>query len=91
MKKKILNIFRSKALYIASILLLSTSCADVFLDLDPENAVSDEYAIVDEKTAETALNGAYNRLKSTNYYGGGNFVSAIYLAGNDVTWTGSLN
>ncbi len=91
MKKKLLNIFRSKVLYIASALLLVTSCADVFLDLDPENAVSDDYAIVDEKTAETALNGAYNRLKSTNYYGGGNFVSAIYLAGNDVAWTGSLN
>lgn len=89
--EKRLNIFRIKIIYGLSVLLALTGCTDFFLDLDPENAVSDAIAIVDTKTAEAALSGAYSRLQSENYYGGGAFISAIYLAGNDVKWTGSLN
>ncbi len=72
-----------------NIILLFGSCSNI-LDLEPEQSVSDASAVVDKKSAEAALAGAYDKLQSDNYYGR-EFVAAIYLAGNDVTWTGSLN
>ncbi|WP_321436367.1 RagB/SusD family nutrient uptake outer membrane protein [uncultured Bacteroides sp.] len=77
-----------KVLLVNFILLLS-SCSNI-LDLEPEQSVSNASAVVDKKSAEAALAGAYDKLQSGNYYGS-EFVAAIYLAGNDVTWTGSLN
>lgn len=88
-KNKITKTKQSVLLVVIS--LFSFSCSDVFLDIDPENGVSDADAIVDIKTANAALNGAYSRFQSADYYGGGGFVSAIYLAGDNVSWVGSLN
>jgi hypothetical protein len=77
-----------KAFFISAILLLN-SCSDI-LDLNPQQSVSDASAVVDKKSAEAALAGAYDKLQATSYYGS-EFVAAAYLAGNDVKWSGSLN
>ena len=77
-----------KVLFISAILLLS-SCSNI-LDLKPEQSISDVSAVVDKKSAEAALVGAYDKLQSVSYYGT-DFVAAGYLSGNDVTWSGSLN
>jgi starch-binding outer membrane protein, SusD/RagB family len=77
-----------KAFFIGTILLLS-SCSNI-LDLSPLQSVSDASAVVDKKSAEAALAGAYDKLQSGSYYGT-EFVAAAYLSGNDVKWSGSLN
>ncbi|MDP4201202.1 MAG: RagB/SusD family nutrient uptake outer membrane protein [Bacteroidota bacterium] len=74
---------------LAGSLLLIYSCNNI-LDLSPQQSVSNDAAVVDLKSANAALAGAYDKLQSDNYYGR-EFVAAIYLAGNDVTWSGSLN
>ncbi len=73
----------------ATIALLS-SCSD-FLDREPANYVSDKSVIVDESSANSALNGAYYDLGTSEYYGGRYFDAGINLAGGDIAWTGSLN
>lgn len=88
MKTDNLYKYTYKIFFIGAIFLLS-SCSNI-LDLNSEQSVSDASAVVDAKSAEAALVGAYDKLQSDNYYGR-EFVAAIYLSGNDVTWTGSLN
>ncbi len=70
-----------------SLLLLLTGCKS-FLDVQPQQQVDQSQAIVNGSTAETVLNGLYNRLGSDNYYGS-NFPALAYLSGGDVQWTGS--
>lgn len=83
-----------RKIYYASLiwglLLTQTSC-DSILNQTPANYVSDSGIIVDEASAKAALNGVYHRLAANEYYGGGIFNAAIYLSGDNVTWTGSLN
>lgn len=77
-----------KAIFVSAILLLN-SCSDI-LDLNPQQSVSDASAVVDKKSAEAALAGAYDKLQSGSYYGS-EFVAASYLSGDNVVWSGSLN
>ena len=84
MKKKYISI-----LVLAS-LVFFPSCSD-FLQQEPANYVSDKAVIVDESSANSALNGAYHMLGNSAYYGGRYFDAGINLAGDNVTWTGSLN
>jgi hypothetical protein len=77
-----------KTFFIGAVLVLS-SCSNI-LDLNPQQSVSDASAVVDKKSAEASLAGAYDKLQSSSYYGT-EFVAATYLAGNDVKWSGSLN
>lgn len=85
---------RNKYIYLIAILGLiqtfTTSCDDL-LEQTPANYVSDKAIIVDGTSAKAALNGAYHQLGANGYYGGITFVAAIYLSGDNVTWTGSLN
>lgn len=73
----------------ATILLPLTSCLDGILDTQPERYISDSASITDEKSAEAALSGLYNKLQNTNYYGGAGFQGNIFLAGGDGVWTGT--
>ena len=84
MKKKYIGI-----LFFASLAFFS-SCSD-FLQQEPANYVSDKAVIVDENSANSALNGAYHLLGNSAYYGGRYFDAGINLAGDNVSWTGSLN
>ena len=70
-----------------SALMLLSGCRQ-FLDVQPQQQVDQAQAIVNGSTAETALNGLYNRLGNDNYYGS-NFPALAYLSGGDVQWTGS--
>lgn len=89
MKAKNLYTTAFKALLLSSALFFN-SCEDAILNLNPEQSISDATAIVDKKSAEAALVGAYDKLQAGNYYGS-EFQAAIYLSGGDVNWTGSLN
>jgi tetratricopeptide (TPR) repeat protein len=88
MKTSTIYKYTLSLLLIFSVLLFG-SCNNI-LDLSPQQSVSNDVAVVDLKSAKAALAGAYDKLQSDNYYGS-EFVAAIYLAGNDVTWSGSLN
>lgn len=78
------------SLLTAGLGLLASAC-DALLDQTPANYVSDKAIIVDAASAQAALNGVYHQLGAEGYYGGKYFVAGIYLAGDNVTWTGSLN
>ncbi|WP_254412577.1 RagB/SusD family nutrient uptake outer membrane protein [Dyadobacter diqingensis] len=70
---------------------LTSSCESYFLDVEPQQSISDKSVIVDGATAETALLGVYDKLQSGNYYGGDGYQAAAYLAGGDNLWVGTLN
>src|SRR6478736_2580694 len=74
--------------YITRVLLIVTlvSCDD-FLDVQPENSVSDDVTIVDKVSSETAVRGMYNSLASSGYYGT-SFQSIGYLSGDNIARTG---
>ena len=83
-------IITTTKVFAISLALLFISCENAILNLEPEQAISNASAVVDKKSAEAALVGAYDKLQSANYYGS-EFVASIYLSGNNVGWTGSLN
>ncbi len=85
-----MKMFNHTQLILLSILFLVTSCTSL-LEQDPKVYVSDDGIIVDESSAKAALNGVYHQLGASGYYGGGTFISAVDLAGDNLTWTGSLN
>jgi len=57
-----------------------------FLDVQPKASISGENIIVDETSANAALNGVYSALRS--YYSV-DFQSIAYLSGDNIEWTGS--
>lgn len=69
-------------------ILSSVSCKK-FLDVEPRESISDAATIVDNATAETALNGTYNALGSTDYYGIA-FNTIGYAGGDNVVYIGTL-
>lgn len=87
MKPNILN-QGSPILYVAVVLWLGLSSCSDFLDVKPQESISDAVTIVDRVSAETALNGVYSALGSGGYYGT-TFQSIAYLSGDNVQWTGS--
>src|SRR5512133_2937743 len=76
-----------KLLYI--LFTLAFSGCEV-LDLEPESKISDQLAITDASSLETAVYGCYARLHNNDYYGL-TFQSVGYLAGDNVKWTGSYD
>lgn len=76
-----------KLIYLLSIIVL-TGCE--VLNLEPESKVSDELAITDASSLETAVYGTYARLHNNDYYGL-TFQSVGYLPGDNVRWTGSYD
>jgi tetratricopeptide (TPR) repeat protein len=77
------------SLLFASLSLLS--CEDYFLDAKSPQYISDEYSIIDEQSAETAVLGVYSGLQHSEYYGGDGFQAAAGLAGGDLIWVGTQN
>jgi len=72
------------------ILLISFSITFIgcnkFLDVQPKASISGENIIVDETSANAALNGVYSALRT--YYSV-DFQSIAYLSGDNIQWTGS--
>jgi tetratricopeptide (TPR) repeat protein len=74
-------------LLILLLVLVAESCN--ILDTEPVQYISDQASITDEKSAESALYGLYNKLQQGNYYGGAGFQGNIFLSGGDAVWTGT--
>jgi hypothetical protein len=66
--------------------ILCLSC-DGLLTPEPTASISDSKSIYDEKSAGAALNGAYNQLMSSGYYGLG-FDIVPYLFADNVKFVG---
>src|SRR5690606_6685988 len=75
------------SLLIATCLILG-SCKD-FLDIEPRSSVSDETTIIDQVSAQTALNGVYNALGASGYYAV-SFPMIGYTSGDNVVYIGTL-
>lgn len=75
---------RTKFLYLFYIVLF-TSCSS-FLEVDPRSSISGEGIIKDETSANAAISGVYDALRS--YYSV-DYQSIAYLSGDNVQWTGS--
>ncbi|RZF58349.1 RagB/SusD family nutrient uptake outer membrane protein [Sphingobacterium corticibacterium] len=75
---------RTKFLYLFYIVLF-TSCSS-FLEVDPKSSLSGEGIIKDETSANAAISGVYDALRS--YYSV-DYQSIAYLSGDNVQWTGS--
>lgn len=72
--------------YISSlVVVVGLGSCERFLDVEPKEYASDDVTIVDENSANTALNGAYRLLASRDYYGEA-FQFATYLRGGDLEW-----
>jgi tetratricopeptide (TPR) repeat protein len=78
-----------KILTVSLLYFSATSCVHEILDTEPVRYISDNASITDEKSANAALFGLYNKLQHTNYYGGAGFQGNIFLAGGDGVWTGT--
>ncbi len=68
-------------------LLAALSC-NSFLEVEPQQSISDEATITNSTSAETAVRGMYRALAAENYYGT-TFQSIGYLSGDNIEWTGS--
>jgi len=77
-----------RSIYILLPFAFSLLSCKKFLDVKPALQTDASTAIVDAGSAETAVNGLYNRLGSDGYYGS-NYTSLSYLSGGDIQWTGS--
>jgi len=75
--------------YIALTLSLLLFSCKKFLDVQPKTAVSDELTISDKTSAQTALNGTYNALGSSDYYGVA-FPMIGYASGDNAEYIGTL-
>lgn len=62
--------------------LLLISCSEDFLEIDPEQNVAAENAVVDVNTLQTALNGVYSNLQSNGYYGRNLYIMPELMADN---------
>ncbi|MCF2492916.1 RagB/SusD family nutrient uptake outer membrane protein [Dyadobacter chenhuakuii] len=89
--RKFTSYFRYNIALLALTGLLASSCESYFLDAEPQQSISDGSVIIDAATAETALLGVYDKVQSSNYYGGDGYQAAAYLAGGDNIWVGTLN
>ena len=72
---------KNRFLVFSLIVLIATSCDD-FLSIEPRQSISDELAIVDEPSLNTALRGAYRSLGSGGYYGGTYVLLGFVPSGN---------
>ncbi|PRX43801.1 RagB/SusD family nutrient uptake outer membrane protein [Salegentibacter salegens] len=61
---------------------LSISCSEDFLEIDPEQNVAAENAVIDLSTLQTAVNGVYSNLQSNGYYGRNLYVMPELMADN---------
>lgn len=78
----------AKKFIVPALLIIALTSCKKFLDVQPQDAISDELTVVDKASAQTALRGVYRALAADNYYGN-SFQSIGYLGGDNVQWTGS--
>lgn len=79
-----------KNINIIFIFFLITSCTESFLDLNPQQAVSDQEALTNINDFESSVTGIYNDLQSPDYYGRYFFVIPDVMA-DDVKQNSQAN
>lgn len=82
-----INIKALKRLTAFSFLIIGTllSACDDYLTVEPKESISDELAISDGLSLQTALRGAYRSLGSGGYYGG-TYVQLGFVPSGDVVY-----
>ncbi len=89
--KKFINIISGKYRIMAMfILLLTVSCSKEFLEIQPEQSVSTEQALLTIGDFNAAITGAYDGLSSSDYYGR-YFVLVSDIMSDDVKQNASAN
>jgi hypothetical protein len=76
-----------KVLPYLSVIIVTSACSKI-LDTTPELYVSEDVSVIDKKSAESALTGAYNAL-SQNSYQGNTFRYIANLADDNIKWVGN--
>lgn len=61
---------------------LSFSCGKSFLEIDPQQNVAAENAVVNLQTLKTAVNGVYSLLQDNGYYGRNLYIMPELMADN---------
>lgn len=62
--------------------LIALAACDDYLSIEPKESISDELAIVDKTSLNTALRGAYRSLGDGGYYGGTYVLLGFVPSGN---------
>lgn len=75
-------ILKFKHIVILATVMLTASCSESFLDINPEQSVAAESAVLDVITLQTALNGTYSKLQSNDYYGRTMYIIPELMADN---------
>ncbi len=78
----------SRYLLLFTIACSSNACKK-FLSVEPKVSIADDATIVDETSANTAINGVYNALGSSGYYAV-SFPVIGYASGDNVEYIGTL-
>jgi hypothetical protein len=90
MKERINNYSRRSSLILVLIMLFMGSCSSDFLDLQPEQAVSMDQALVTISDFKAAITGCYDGLQNGNYYGK-NFIVTPDVMSDDLKGSGTVN
>ncbi|WP_018128360.1 RagB/SusD family nutrient uptake outer membrane protein [Balneola vulgaris] len=61
--------FRRIYITLLALIVVGVGCSDGFLEINPQQSVSNEEALLTLQDYEAAITGAYNILSSSNYYG----------------------
>ena len=77
-------------LFFVLLAVLAVSCGESFLDLSPQQAVSDQEALTNVNDYESSVTGIYNDLQSPDYYGRYFFVIPDVMA-DDVKQNSQAN
>lgn len=90
MKERINIISRKSSLILILCLFFMVSCSKDFLDLQPEQAVSMNQALVTMSDFNAAITGCYDGLQSGNYYGKF-FIMTPDVMSDDLKGSGTVN
>ncbi|MFD2966404.1 RagB/SusD family nutrient uptake outer membrane protein [Sphingobacterium bambusae] len=71
-----------------TLLILFLAGCSSFLEVEPQDSVSDKVTIVDENSAETAVRGIYSALRSNDYYGY-SFQLLGFFSADNIVYRGS--
>lgn len=73
-----------------AVLLLTTMACDKYLDLEPSQSISEDFALDTDKNVKNVLIGAYSIFDNAELYGGNILTWAELLGGDDeISWEGT--
>ena len=81
------NLIINKVLPYLSVIMIASACTKS-LDTEPQLYVSESLSIIDKRSADAALIGAYNSLSQNNYQGN-TFRYIANLSDDNIKWVGN--